>query len=164
MAQLFGLSEEQVDRICPLFPKERGLHGVQPQQGGCPPPDRSHQGGMTSKLHGVCHSKGGPRWLHLCEEQRSDFTGADGVLKDLPPAAAVMGDQGTDAPQLLTDAPSQRLAGNHLVPTSSQVTRAMEKPTPDGLRLCSGVLISHGIQNVTGWPLQVGPAFRDGRS
>ncbi len=54
------------------------------------------KGGMTSKLHGVCHSKGGPRWLHLCEEQRSDFTGADGVLKDLPPAAAVMGEQGYD--------------------------------------------------------------------
>ncbi len=32
MAPLFGLSAEQVDRICPLFPKERGLHGVRPQQ------------------------------------------------------------------------------------------------------------------------------------
>ncbi len=26
-----------------------------------------NKGGMTSKLHGVCHSKGGPRRLHLRE-------------------------------------------------------------------------------------------------
>ena len=49
---------------------------------------------MTRKLHGVCHSKGGPLRLHLSEGQCSDFTGADGVLKDLLPAAAVMGNQG----------------------------------------------------------------------
>ena len=49
---------------------------------------------MTSKLHGVCHSKGGPLRLHLSEGQCSDFTGADGVGKDLPPVATVMGDQG----------------------------------------------------------------------
>ena len=51
---------------------------------------------MTSKLHGVCDSKGGPLRLHLREGQCSDFTGADVVLKDLPPAATVMGDQGYD--------------------------------------------------------------------
>ena len=51
---------------------------------------------MTSKLHGVCHGKGGPLRLHLREGQCSDFTGADGVRKDLPPAATVMGDQGYD--------------------------------------------------------------------
>ena len=38
--------------------------------------------GMTSKLHGVCHSKGGRLRLHLSEGQCSDFTGADVVLKD----------------------------------------------------------------------------------
>ncbi len=52
------------------------------------------QGGMTSKLHGVCHHKGGPLRFHLGEGQCSDFTGADGGLKDLLPAAAVMGNQG----------------------------------------------------------------------
>ncbi len=41
-----------------------------------------NKGGMSSKLHGICHSKGGPLRLHLPEGQRSDFTGADGVLKD----------------------------------------------------------------------------------
>ncbi len=50
---------------------------------------------MTSKLHVVCDSKGGLlRLLHLSEGQCSDFTGAGVVLKDLPPAATVMGDQG----------------------------------------------------------------------
>ncbi len=37
---------------------------------------------MTSKLHGVCHSKGGSLRLCLREGQCSDFTGADGVRKD----------------------------------------------------------------------------------
>ena len=50
---------------------------------------------MTSKLHGVCDSKGGPLRLHLREGQCSDFTGADVLLKDLPPAATVIGDKGT---------------------------------------------------------------------
>ena len=51
---------------------------------------------MTSKLHGVCDSKGRSLRLDWREGQCSDFTGADGVLKDLPPAAAVLGDQGYD--------------------------------------------------------------------
>ena len=53
-----------------------------------------NKGGMASKIHGICHSKAGPLRLHLREGQCSDFTGADGVLKDLPSAATVMGDQG----------------------------------------------------------------------
>ncbi len=48
---------------------------------------------MTSKLHGVCDSKGDPLQLHLSGRQCSDFTGADVVLKDLPPTATVMRDQ-----------------------------------------------------------------------
>ncbi len=50
---------------------------------------------MTSKLHEVCDSKGGPLRLHLREGQCSDFTGADVLRKDLPPAATVIGDKGT---------------------------------------------------------------------
>ena len=49
---------------------------------------------MTSKLHVIHDSKGGRLRLHLSEGQCSDFTGADGVHKDLPPAATVRGDQG----------------------------------------------------------------------
>ncbi len=52
------------------------------------------KGGMASKLHGVCHSEGGPLRLHLRKGQCSDFTSADVVRKDLPPVATVMGDQG----------------------------------------------------------------------
>ncbi len=40
--------------------------------------------------------QGGPLRLHLSEGQCSDLTGADVVLKDLPPVATVMGDQGFD--------------------------------------------------------------------
>ncbi len=63
-------------------------------KGGYTPPDWLDQGGMASQLHGVCDSKGGPLRLHRSEGQCRDFTGADGVGKDLPPAATVMGDQG----------------------------------------------------------------------
>ncbi len=51
---------------------------------------------MVSKLHGVCDSKDLPLRLQLSEGQCSDFTGADVVLKDLPPVATVIGDQGYD--------------------------------------------------------------------
>ncbi len=36
-------------------------------KGGCPPPDWWHQGGMISKLHVVCDSKGDLLRLHLRE-------------------------------------------------------------------------------------------------
>ena len=55
---------------------------------------------MTSKLHGVCDSKGGPLRLHLREGQCSDFTGADVLLKNLPSAATVIGDQGYDSDKI----------------------------------------------------------------
>ncbi len=51
------------------------------------------KGGMIRKLHGVCHNKGRPLHLDLREGQWSDFTGADGVLKDLPLAIAVIGEK-----------------------------------------------------------------------
>ena len=55
---------------------------------------------MTSRLHGICDSKGGSLRLHLREEQCSDFIGADVVLKDLPPAATVIGDQGYNSDKI----------------------------------------------------------------
>ena len=57
-------------------------------KGGCPRLIGGTKGGMGNKLHGVCHSKGGPLRLHLNEGQCSDFTGAD-VLRQGP---AVCGD------------------------------------------------------------------------
>ena len=50
-------------------------------KGGVPRLIGGTKGGMTSKLHGVCDSKGGPLRLHLSEGQCRDFTGADMVLK-----------------------------------------------------------------------------------
>ncbi len=47
------------------------------------------KGGHNQQAHGVCDSKGPPLRLDLREGQWSDFTGADGVLKDLSPAATV---------------------------------------------------------------------------
>ncbi len=55
---------------------------------------------MSSKLHGVCHSKGRTQGLHLREGQCSHFPDAGVVLKDLPPAAALIGDQGYDSDKI----------------------------------------------------------------
>ncbi len=44
--------------------------------------------------------KGGPLRLHLREGQCSDFTGADVLLKNLPSAATVIGDQGYDSDKI----------------------------------------------------------------
>ncbi len=53
-----------------------------------------NKGGMTSKLHGVCHSKGGPLRLPTCRGGNAVASLVLNVLrKDLPPAAAVMGDK-----------------------------------------------------------------------
>ncbi len=62
-------------------------------KGGCTPRlIGGTKGGMTNKLHGVCHSKGGPLRLHLREGQCSGFTGADVLLKG--PAACCQGGWG----------------------------------------------------------------------
>ncbi len=53
-----------------------------------------NKGGLPGWSHQGGHDQKAPLRLHLSEGQCSDFTGADGVLKDLPPAATVMGDQG----------------------------------------------------------------------
>ena len=52
-----------------------------------------NKGGMTSKLHGVCHSKGGPLRLHLQRGNAVASLVLNVLRKDLPPAAAVMGDK-----------------------------------------------------------------------
>ncbi len=65
------------------------------QQGG--PPDWWHHGGHDQQAPWGLPQQSPPLRLHLREGQCSDFTGADGVLKDLPPVAAVMGDQEYDS-------------------------------------------------------------------
>ena len=104
-------------------------------KGGAPPPDWWHQGGMSSKLHGVCDSNGGSLRLHLREGQWRDFTGADGVLKDLPSAAAVIGDQGYDRDKI-----RKMLAQQGIPPR-----RCRKKPVRDHKRLYR---MRHKIENL----------------
>ena len=52
---------------------------------------------MNSKLHVLCDRQGRPVRLHLSEGQCSDFTGAEVLLRDLPPATALIGDKGYDS-------------------------------------------------------------------
>ncbi len=93
-----------------------------PQQGGCPPPIGGTKGGITSTLHGVCNSKGGSRRLHLREGQCSDFTGADVLRKDLPPAATVMGDQGYDSNKI------RKMLAQQGIPPCTMPRRCRKKP------------------------------------
>ncbi len=83
---------------------------------------------MTSKLHGVCDSKGGPLRLHLREGQCSDFTEADVVRKDLPPVATVMGDQGYDRDKIRKMlAQSVGHPALHLAPPLPQETSPLQQ-------------------------------------
>ncbi len=84
---------------------------------------------MTSKLHGVCHSKGGPLRLHLSEGQCSDFTGADVLLKDLPPAATVMGDKGYDRDKI------RKMLSQQGIPPCIPPHSCRKKPVHDSKRL-----------------------------
>ena len=55
------------------------------------------KGGLNTKLHALCDNLGRPVRLHLTEAQRSDFKGADVLLKDLPQAETLIGDRGYDS-------------------------------------------------------------------
>ncbi len=77
---------------------------------------------MTSRLHGVCHSKGGSLRFHLREGQCSDFTGADVLRKDLPPAATVMGDQGYDRDKI------RKMLAQQGIPPCIPPCRCRKKP------------------------------------
>ena len=84
---------------------------------------------MTSKLHGVCDSKGGPLRLHLSEGQCSDFTGADVLRKDLPPVATVMGDQGYDRDKI------RKMLAQQGIPPCILPRRCRKKPVHYSKRL-----------------------------
>ena len=78
---------------------------------------------------GVCDSKGGRLRLHLSEGQCSDFTGADVVLKDLPPAATVMGDQGYDSDKI------RKMLSQQGIPPCIPPRRCRKKPVHYSKRL-----------------------------
>ena len=87
------------------------------------------KGGMTSKLHEVCDSKGGPPATPPAEGQCSGFTGADVVLKDLPPAATVMGDQGYDRDKI------RKMLAQQGIPPCIPPRRCRKKPVHYSKRL-----------------------------
>ena len=55
---------------------------------------------MNTKLHTLCDNLGRPVRLLITEGQRSDFKGADVLLKDLPRAKALLGDKGYDSDKI----------------------------------------------------------------
>lgn len=63
---------------------------------------RRTKGGLNTKLHALCDNLGRPVRLHLTEVQRSDFKGADVLLKDLPKAEALIGGRGYDSNKIRT--------------------------------------------------------------
>ena len=89
----------------------------------------AHQGGMTSKLHGVCDSKGGPLQLHLSQGQCSDFCTAAELLKDLPPAATVIGNQGYDRDKI------RKMLSRQGITPCIPPRRCRKKPVHDHKRL-----------------------------
>ncbi|MYF19869.1 MAG: IS5 family transposase, partial [Synechococcus sp. SB0677_bin_5] len=83
--------------------RQSPAQGLQPQEGGAAPPLIGRtQGGLTSKLHVVCHKQGRPVRLLLSQGQCSDFTGADLLLRDLPDATTLMEDKGYDSDKIRT--------------------------------------------------------------
>jgi len=52
---------------------------------------------MNTNLHTLCDQQGRPVRFHLTEDQRSDFKGADVLLKNLPKAERLIGDKGYDS-------------------------------------------------------------------
>ncbi len=48
------------------------------------------RGGLTAKLHAVCHAGGKPWIFLLTENQVGDYRGANAMLPDLPEAGAPM--------------------------------------------------------------------------
>ncbi len=84
---------------------------------GVPPLTGRTKGGMTSKLYGVCHSKGGPLRLYLSEGQCGDFAGK--VLSVIthvihPLHTLFLTEEGVDAGNLLRTEPQQ--LGHHPSP------------------------------------------------
>lgn len=55
------------------------------------------RGGMNSKLNVVCDSKGRPIQMYLSAGQTSDYVGAAGLLRLLPPVKCLLAGRGYDA-------------------------------------------------------------------
>ena len=58
---------------------------------------RQTKGGMNTKLHAICDSKGRPLNLFVTAGQVSDYIGARALLSSLPDVDWLLGDRGYDA-------------------------------------------------------------------
>ena len=85
MSNLYWLTEAQMERLRPYFPKRRGrLIGLT-------------KGGMNTKLHAVTDTSGRPVRLFITAGQVSDYTGAAALMNGLPEAEWLFADRGYDA-------------------------------------------------------------------
>ena len=55
------------------------------------------KGGMNTKLHAICDSKGRPLNLFVTAGQISDYIGARALLSGIPNVDWLLGDRGYDA-------------------------------------------------------------------
>ena len=65
---------------------------------------------MNTKLHTLCDKHGRPVRLYLTEGQRSDFKGAEVLLKNLPKAETLIGDKGYDSDNIRNTLTGQGIA------------------------------------------------------
>ena len=67
------------------------------QKGGCGRLIERTKGGMNTKLHAICDSKGRPLNLFVTTGQVSDYIGAWALLSWIPDVDWLLGDRGYDA-------------------------------------------------------------------
>jgi transposase len=108
MSNLYWLTDEQMERLRPFFPKSHGrprvddrrvLNGFQPagQKRGRGRLIGRTKGGLNTKLHAVADTEGRPIRFFLTAGQVSDYTGALALLSSLPGADWLLADKGYDA-------------------------------------------------------------------
>lgn len=94
------------------------------------------KGGLNTKLHALCDNLGRPIRLHLTEGQRSDFKGADVLLKDLPKTRTLIGDRGYDSNKIRERLAEQKtLPAYRLKRTAKKLSNTARLPTKHGIRL-----------------------------
>ncbi|WP_225063185.1 IS5 family transposase [Komagataeibacter rhaeticus] len=93
MSDLFWLTDEQMERLQPFFPKTHGRARV--RDPGCL--IGRTKGGMNTKLHAIIDQSGRPLSFFMIAGQISNYTGAPALLDSLPAAQWMLGDHGYDA-------------------------------------------------------------------
>lgn len=94
MSNLFWLTDEQMERLQPFFPKSHGRPRVDDQRRRL---ISRTAGGLNTKLHVVTDAKGRPLKFFMTAGQVSDYTGAAALLDGLPAAEWMLADRLRDA-------------------------------------------------------------------